>query len=811
MALICTPDVRWLIALIALTLTSGSAITSQREAYRKAETLWIHGEWRAAETLLRQTLADSGTSDSDDVWQMRLWLSDALTAQTKYKEAAEVLAVEPPARLARSAIAVTRVLHLATLEFRQKKGHGAELELLARAEALAQTYQRPLLADVYGRRASVELELKNFQDAERDAQLSVRLARRRHQRVLELNALGTLGALRTMQRRFDEALTYYRRSLALAVELDARSKIEKLSGNIGWMLIELGDFDGAAEVLGSALTTAESINATYDTVPILDNLGNIFLHNRDYRAALTYYQKSVVVARRIAHPHLAEFVDNTSVALLALGDTASARKANDEARSLIDPKDAERLFRSAIIDARIDAASGQIEAAITKIRQVINTASTTRRWEAEGRLAEFLIAVGRRSDAANQFSHTLIFAAKARESIKTEELRLSFGSLVRQFTEEYVDLLLSQGRVPEALDIVETSRAQTLDEALDTTAVRRKPEPMRLAADRHAVILSYWITPEHSYVWTITPSRIEVTPIGPGTVIEREIEAYSRELLPLRTNEISMKHGAALYAKLVQPVAKRIDRGAHLIVVPDGRLQTFNLETLIGPSKHYWIEDVTIETTPSLTLLNRPRPEASQSMLLIGDAPSVTPEFPRLRKAAEELSFVQRRFAPACTALIGSRATPRAYRLAKAGDAGYIHFVAHGIASRSRPLESAVVLANDGDSYKLYARDIIKQKLHARLVTISSCHGAGTRAYTGEGLVGLAWAFLHAGAHQVIAALWEVDDNATPALMDDLYAGIRAGQDPATALRKAKLNLINGGSAFRKPRYWAPFVLYSGS
>lgn len=811
MARICIPDARWLIALIALTLTSGSAVSAEREAYRKAETLWRHGEWRAAETLLRQSLADSGTSDSDDVWQMRLWLSDALTAQTKYGEAAAVLALEPPARLEHSAIAVTRILDLATLEFRQKKGHGAERELLARAEALARRYQRPLLADVYGRRATVELELKNFRDAERDALLSVRLASRQRQRIFEINALGILGALRTQQRRFDEALTYYRRSLALAVEVDARSKIEKVSGNIGWTLIELGDFDGAAEILGSALTTAESIGAAYDTVPVLDNLGNIFLHNRDYHTAFVYYQRGVVVARRIAHPHLAEFVDNTAVASLALSDIGSARKANDEARSLIDPNDAEQLFRSAIIDARIDAAAGQIELAITKIRRVIDTAPATRQWEAEGRLAEFLFAAGRRSDAADQFSHTLQFAANARKSIKTEELRLSFGSLVRQFTEEYVDLLLSQGRVPEALDVVETSRAQTLDEALDTTAVRWKPQPMRVAADRHAVILSYWITPEHSYLWTITPSSIAVTPIGSGTVIEREVDAYSRELESLRTNALSMKRGAALYAKLVQPVAKQIPRGAHLIVVPDGRLQTFNLETLIAPSTHYWIEDVTIETTPSLTLLNRSRSESSQSMLLIGDPPSATPEFPRLRKAADELSAVQHRFAPACTTLIGARATPRAYRLSNAGAFGYIHFVAHGIASRSRPLESAVVLANDGGSYKLYARDIIKQKLHARLVTISSCHGAGTRAYTGEGLVGLAWAFLHAGAHQVIAALWEVDDNATPTLMDDLYAGIRAGQDPATALRNAKLNLIHSPGAFRQPRYWAPFVLYSGS
>jgi CHAT domain-containing protein len=199
-------------------------------------------------------------------------------------------------------------------------------------------------------------------------------------------------------------------------------------------------------------------------------------------------------------------------------------------------------------------------------------------------------------------------------------------------------------------------------------------------------------------------------------------------------------------------------------------------------------------------------------MLLIGDPPSHAPEFPALRNAADEINRVRSHFTGECTVLRGTAATPRAYHDAHPGDFGNIHFVAHGIATRTRPLDSAVVLAGTGDSYKLYARDILKQPLRAALVTISSCHGAGTRLYEGEGLVGLAWAFLHAGASKVIAALWEVNDIATPKLMDDLYAGIRAGQDPAAALRNAKLKLIhNRKSAFRQPKYWAPFVLYSGS
>jgi hypothetical protein len=123
--------------------------------------------------------------------------------------------------------------------------------------------------------------------------------------------------------------------------------------------------------------------------------------------------------------------------------------------------------------------------------------------------------------------------------------------------------------------------------------------------------------------------------------------------------------------------------------------------------------------------------------------------------------------------------------------------------------DAAVILGRDpsGGEYKLFARDLIGSRLTARLVTVSSCHGAGTRAFVGEGLVGLAWAFLGAGAQQVVAALWEVSDTTTPDLMDAMYAGIAAGKDPASALRDAKLHFVRSPSVNRKPFYWAPFVL----
>jgi CHAT domain-containing protein len=178
------------------------------------------------------------------------------------------------------------------------------------------------------------------------------------------------------------------------------------------------------------------------------------------------------------------------------------------------------------------------------------------------------------------------------------------------------------------------------------------------------------------------------------------------------------------------------------------------------------------------------------------------------------MANIEEHFAPAeRTVYARAAATAPAYLGSNPSQFSYVHFVAHGTASRLSPLDSAIVLSRsdaEEESFKLYARDIIRHPLHADLVTISTCYGAGARAYTGEGLVGLSWAFLRAGAHNVIGALWEVSDVSTPQLMGTLYGELKKGRRPEAALRTAKLSLLHSTGVFRKPFYWAPFQLYAG-
>jgi CHAT domain-containing protein len=139
-----------------------------------------------------------------------------------------------------------------------------------------------------------------------------------------------------------------------------------------------------------------------------------------------------------------------------------------------------------------------------------------------------------------------------------------------------------------------------------------------------------------------------------------------------------------------------------------------------------------------------------------------------------------------------------------------IHFTAHGLANRTSPLDSAVILSPKSGAFLLYARDIADQPIHAQLVTIASCRSAGAKSYPGEGLLGLAWAFLRAGAADVIAGLWDVNDKSTAEIMAGLYAGLAVGKCPADALRSAKLAMTRRTDSYRKPYYWGPFQNYIG-
>jgi CHAT domain-containing protein len=96
------------------------------------------------------------------------------------------------------------------------------------------------------------------------------------------------------------------------------------------------------------------------------------------------------------------------------------------------------------------------------------------------------------------------------------------------------------------------------------------------------------------------------------------------------------------------------------------------------------------------------------------------------------------------------------------------------------------------------------------LVVLSACQTALGKAASGEGVLGLVRGFQMAGAAQVVASLWRVDDRATQRLMDLFYERLLRRESPlppAAALREASLRLRED-PRFAAPSAWAAFVIY---
>ncbi len=119
--------------------------------------------------------------------------------------------------------------------------------------------------------------------------------------------------------------------------------------------------------------------------------------------------------------------------------------------------------------------------------------------------------------------------------------------------------------------------------------------------------------------------------------------------------------------------------------------------------------------------------------------------------------------------------------------------------------------SNTDDGY-LYAHEIYTMQLRSELAVLTACETGGGNIRQGEGVMSLAYSFLHAGCASVVMSLWKIDEKTNAEIISNFYEYLAKGVDKREALRKAKLQFLqNNKGELSHPYYWAGLALIGDS
>jgi len=303
------------------------------------------------------------------------------------------------------------------------------------------------------------------------------------------------------------------------------------------------------------------------------------------------------------------------------------------------------------------------------------------------------------------------------------------------------------------------------------------------------------------------------------------------------------KQARDLYDLLLRPAASLLQGKSKLIIIPDRELWQLPFQALEPARGRFLIEQLAISYAPSLTVLSemmklkqkrKSDSGASHGLLAFGnpdvgestrtrvESALMDERLAPLPEAERQVKMIGRLYGPGASEIyLGAEAREARFKQ-QAGTSRILHLATHGIANDASPMYSHLVLSQAHDDQNedglLEAWEIMNLDLHADLAVLSACDTARGQVVSGEGMIGLAWAFFVAGCPTTVVSQWKVDSASTTELMIEFHKRLRAEAAPrhprpmseAEALRAAALKLMKS-KTYQHPFYWAPFVVVGGS
>ncbi|XP_068680149.1 tetratricopeptide repeat protein 28-like [Montipora foliosa] len=708
----------------------------------------------------------------------------------------------------------------------------------------------------YGNLGIAYFSLGNFKQAIEYYEKVLSIAKEVGDRAGEGSTYGNLGNAYRHLGNFKQAIEYYEKGLSIAKEVGDRAGEGSTYGNLGNAYRNLGNFKQAIEYYEKVLSITKEVGDRAREGSTYGNLGNAYCDLGNFKQAIKYYEKVLSIAKEVGNrAEEGSAYGTLGNAYLRLGNFKQAIKYNENHLSIAKEVGDRAGEGSAYLNlgnayrnlGYFKEAMDYHEHSLSIFKEIGDCLREGIAWYSQGHDHELL---GSLINALSCYRLSIKHFEEIRHSLKSEdELKVTFRDSYRWSYSALWRTLLKNGEIEEALYAAEKGRAQALMDILQdqygidsqTFSALATNQTLKAALEllpSQAVFvaldenkITFWVLRKDSKISfrqneiangsadLLMETILKEIGVGDGVRCEnRSLDTLRNDLswskrcisekavLPSSSSVNSLQ---PLYDVLLGPIADLL-QGNELIVVPDG---PFCLAPYSALS-----ESIRIRTVPSLTAFNvivgaLEDFHNKTGALLVGDPwlKEVTnkkgePILEQLPCAKQEVEMIGQLLQT--TPLTGKSAT-KAEVLKNMKSVALVHIAAHGcqktgeIASAPNT-ERKSPIPNEED-YILKMSDIKTISVRARLVVLSCCH-SGRGEVKSEGVVGIARAFLCAGARSVLVSLWAIDDEVTLLFMRSFYQHLVDGKSASAALQQA-IKSLRESKQYCAIKHWAPFVL----
>ena len=714
------------------------------------------------------------------------------------------------------------------------------------------------IAIAYGGLGNASQALGHTETAIRYLELSLDYAKDIGNKSEMGKTFSTLGYIFHSLGDFKKSIEYHNRHLDIAKEVgDVVGQSEAYSG-LGNAFDSLGDFEKAIGYHGQQLGIAKTAGDKVGEAVANANLGNAYLSLNNFKKVLYHYEQHLSIVKDLgdkageggAYLHLGEicetFKDYTKAKNYYNRCLRIAEDLRDKARTGYACAGLGGVF---LHFGNWEKAEEFYKKQLGIFDELGNKRYVGLAYDGLGQCFE---SKGSLPTAVENYKSSVKVFNEIRGLLQSEDQwKIGFRN---ECNIAYIRLwrcLLKQEKIGQALIAAEESRAQSLADlmisrySLQECQYRGKPLEeqefgMLNRTSSSTIFFAVNVLENKVNIWLLSKGKPvlhrgktlqSLIQFAYENIVSANANCENRSLDVLRENcsavERSSKKSSqpilqdvpplsALYSYLIAPILDLID-GDELIIVPDGPLWLAPFAALLNPSSKYLCESFKVRIIPSLTslkiIVHCPEYHCSSGALIVGDPDvsevtnsqgvQILQSLPFARKEAQMIGKILN------TAPLTGKLATKCEVLKQICSVAVVHIAAHGhmetgeIALSPNPDRRSQIPAEE--DYILTMTDVMSVKLRAKLVVLSCCH-SGRGEIKAEGVVGIARAFMAAGARSVLVSLWAIEDEATLEFMKSFYRNLEKGRSASESLNHA-MKCLRESEKFSDVKYWAPFTL----